>query len=162
MELVRRSTQSWVAKRAPTRTDTIRDRSISPFGVHHEPDESAPTAIGRIAYEKLFGHPPSEKTKNALSWAVHIGYGLSAGALFAAVRPQARLRDGALYSTALWLFGDELGTAVLGLADNPMTFPPIRHAASLAQHLGYGLVLATATRAIVGGPSAHACSCGCS
>lgn len=136
---------------------------MSPIGTHHHADESGTTAIGRILYETLFGRAPSAKTLNRLSWAVHITYGLSVGALFAAFRPDPRpLRDGALYGAALWLFGDELAVPLLGLSDKPTAYHPARHAHSLAQHLGYGLALAAATRVLGGERAAHACSCGCS
>lgn len=136
---------------------------MSPFGPHHHADESATDAIGRIAYEKLFGRPPTDKMKNRLSWAVHIGYGVVVGAMFSALRPRPSvLRDGALYGAGLWLFGDELMVPLLGLSDKPTAYHPLRHAHSFAQHIGYGVALAAATRAFAGEPHAHACSCGCS
>lgn len=153
MELVRRSTQRFVTARAPGRT---------PSGARYHADESATTAIGRIAYEALFQRPPSEKMKNALSWAVHISYGIGAGALFAALRPQARPIEGALYGAALWLLGDELAVPLLRLSDKPSAYHPSQHAQSFAQHLGYGIALAAATHVLVGRRYAHACSCGCS
>lgn len=153
MEVVRRSSQRLVTKRAPGRT---------PPGARYHADESATTAIGRIAYETLFGRPPSEKMKNALSWAVHITYGVGVGAVFAALRPQPRMLDGALYGAALWLLGDELAVPLLGLSDKPSAYHPSQHAQSFAQHLGYGIALAAATRLLVGERHAHACSCGCS
>jgi hypothetical protein len=100
--------------------------------------------------------------KNALSWAVHITYGVGVGAMFAALRPQPRPLDGALYGAALWLLGDELAVPLLRLSDKPSAYHPTQHAQSFAQHLGYGIVLAAATRMLVGERHVHACSCGCS
>lgn len=152
MELVRRTTAGWVKKKPHEPMDVFATgRTISPFGVHHQPDESATDALGRIAYEKVTGNTPSESTKRELSWAVHIAYGVVVAATFVALRRHPRvLRDGFWFGAALWLFGDELVVPLLGLADKPTAYHPTQHAQSFAQHIGFGVTTAAATRALEG------------
>jgi uncharacterized membrane protein YagU involved in acid resistance len=150
MELVRRGTGRFVAARTPKPTDVFAtERSISPFGPQHGPDEGATEALGRIAYERVVGHPPSPEAKWTLSWAVHIAYGLAVAMAYGAIRggrTYRPVRDGALFGAALWLLGDELAAPLLGLSDKPTAYPPTRHLQSLAQHLGFGVATATTTR----------------
>ena len=150
MELVRRGTAPWIKQKEPEPMDVFAtERSMSLYGVHHQPDESATDAIGRLAYEKVTGEEPTPSTKRALSWAVHIGYGLLVTTLFMSFRRHPRvLRDGLWLGAGLWLFGDELAVPLLGLADKPTAYHPTRHAQSLAQHIGFGVTTAAATRAL--------------
>jgi uncharacterized membrane protein YagU involved in acid resistance len=150
MELVRRATSKWLEEEPRKTADMFAsERSMSRIGVNHRPDESATDALGRIVYEKVTGHEPDQKTKGQLSWAVHIGYGLSVAALFMIVRKHPRVvRDGALYGAGLWLFGDELAVPLLGLSDKPTAYDKNHHAASFAQHIGFGVSTAAATRAL--------------
>ncbi|MGN6107198.1 MAG: hypothetical protein ACTHU0_18970 [Kofleriaceae bacterium] len=147
MQLVQRLTAGLVRTRTPRPLDVFpTERSMSPFGPRHHPDESATDAIGRIAYRKLTGREPSEKRKRALSWGVHLGYGFAVAALYGALhdRPSRRgwLFDGAMLGGALWLFGDELVVPLFGLSDKPTAYHPTRHLQSLAMHLGYGMATA--------------------
>src|SRR6187455_2459064 len=91
MEVVRRMSAPLVEKGAGAMpAHPPHRRSMSVIGTHHEADESATDAIGRIAYEKVFGHSPSANAKRAASWAVHIGYGLELGALYGVLRGETR------------------------------------------------------------------------
>lgn len=150
MELVRRKTAPLVQERAPRPTDVFASAlSISPWGPQHLDGESPTAAIGRIGFERLLGRTPSDRTKEALSWAVHIAYGLSVAALFAAVRKRPRIvRDGFWFGAALWLFGDELAVPLLGLADKPSAYHPTFHAQAFAQHIAFGIATAAATRGL--------------
>jgi uncharacterized membrane protein YagU involved in acid resistance len=152
MELVRRATAPLVKERARKPTDVfVTERTISQVGIHHEPGESAPEAIGRIGYQKLVGEEPSKKTKSDLSWAIHLGYGLLVASGYALLRGHAHghtLRDGLMFGTGLWLFGDELAVPLLGLADKPSAYHPTQHLQSFAQHLGFGVATAATTRAL--------------
>jgi hypothetical protein len=153
MDLVRRGTSPFVKERAPKPTDVFfSEQTISPLGQQHERGEGATDALGRLAYEKVTGREPSSGTKRALSWAVHIAYGLLVAAAYAAIRGTRRhpVRDGVLFGTGLWLLGDELAVPLLGLADKPTAYHPTRHLQSLAQHLGFGIATATTTRALEG------------
>ncbi|MBX3158574.1 MAG: hypothetical protein KF773_21570 [Deltaproteobacteria bacterium] len=152
MEVIRRATAPLVKDRAPSPYDVLpTERSMSPFGLHHEPGESATTAIGRIAYQQLLGRPPSERMSALLSWGVHLGYGLVAAAAFGALRGARAhhvVRDGLAFGSGLWLLGDELTVPLLGLADKPTAYHPTRHLQSLAQHLGFGVATAATARAL--------------
>lgn len=149
MEVVRRTTKPLVKRRAPQPQDVFATgRSMSLIGVHHDEEEAATSAIGRIGYEKIVGHRPSKKMTRALSWGVHIGYGLVVAALYGAIRGESRhvVRDGALFGTALWLIGDELVVPLLGLADKPTAYHPTQHLQSFAQHIGFGVGTVAATQ----------------
>lgn len=122
---------------------------MSPLGPQHEADETATDALARIAYQKLVGHRPSRAVQNKLSWAVHIGYGLTAAALYGAIRhghARSALRDGLAFGAGLWLVGDELAVPLLGLADKPTAYHPTVHLQALVAHLGYGVATAGTTR----------------
>lgn len=125
--------------------------SWSLIGEHHEPDESATAAIGRLAYGRLTGQRPSPKRKQQLSNAVHWGYGLGVGLIYGLIRGRNRrasvdVLSGPAYGLGLWLFGDMLAVPLLGLADKPARFVPGMHLHALAGHLAYGLATAAGTR----------------
>lgn len=153
MELAVRLTTPLVRQRAPRPTDVFKtERSMSLIGPHHRDDESPSDAVGRIGYEKLLHREPSDKAKQALSWSVHLGYGLAMAGLFGALRanrrrPRRLLRDGAIFGALLWLVVDELAVPLLGLADKPTQYHPTQHLQSLTAHLGYGVATAAAARA---------------
>jgi hypothetical protein len=127
---------------------------MSPLGSHHRDDESATAAVGRIGYERVVGHDPSEKQERALSLAAHLGYGLCVAGLYGAIEARRRrsltraIRTGALFGLGLWLFGDELAAPLLGLSDKPTQYHPTQHAQSLVAHLGFGIATAATTHAI--------------
>jgi hypothetical protein len=149
MELVRRVTSPLVEKWARAMpAHPPHRRSMSVIGTHHEGNESATDAIGRIAYEKLTGHTPTAQAKRAASWAVHLGYGLELGALYGLLRGETRhpARDGLAVAFASWLLVDELANSLLGLADKPTAYPIASHVQALVMHVGYGLALAATTR----------------
>ena len=144
-------TKPVVKKRVPRGTAVFAtERSVSPVGIHHRPDEGTTDALARISYEKILRRPPSPRVQRALSLAIHVGYGVLAGGAFAALRhaPRHAVRDGALFGAALWLVGTELAAPLLGLADKPTAYHPTRHVQTLLQHLGYGVATVTATRAL--------------
>jgi hypothetical protein len=149
MELVRRATAPLVEKWAHAMpAHPPMERSMSLMGTHHQGNESATDALGRIAYEKLTGRAATAKATRAASWAVHIGYGLHLGALYGLLRGETchPVRDGLAFAFASWLLVDELANSLLGLADRPAAYPVAGHAQALAMHLGYGLALASTAR----------------
>lgn len=155
MQLVQRVTRPLVKPRPHKPTDVFEtERSMSPLGTHHHPDESATDAIARLGYTKIAGQEPSPKLKKALSWGVHIGYGLAVASLWGLARgTRSRrtrvrhiVRDGLVFGAALWLAGDELAVPLLGLADKPTAYSPSSHVQALAAHLGYGVATTAATR----------------
>lgn len=150
MQLAQTLAKPLVKQREPKPTDVfLTERSMSPLGPQHHPDESATDALGRIAYQKLAGHPPSPRTKKKLSWGVHIGYGLLVASLYGLVRggrTHHALRDGLLFGSGLWLLGDELAVPLLGLGDKPTAYHPTLHLQTLLAHLGFGAATAGATQ----------------
>jgi hypothetical protein len=154
MQLAQRSTRRFVKELPPKPTDVfLSERTMSPLGPQHRPGEGPTDALGRIAYERVVGKPPSARVKKALSWGVHIGYGLLAASLFGAVRAghhRRAFRDGLVFGAALWLVGDELVVPLLGLQDKPTAYHPTRHAQSLVGHLGFGAATAETVRLLEG------------
>jgi hypothetical protein len=149
MEVARRLTNPFVKtwrRGAPVFTTD----SEVPFGVRHRPDESATDAIARITYENVLRRQPSPRTQRAMSWAIHIGYGLACAGAFGALarRPRHAVRTGALFGAALWLLGDEILSPVLGLSDKPTEYHPTAHAQALLTHLGYGVATVATTNAL--------------
>jgi hypothetical protein len=155
MSGAKRLVQPLVKKRAPKPTDVFAsERTMSPLGSHHRKDESATDALGRMAFERIVGHEPSDRQERALSWAVHIAYGLLVAGIYGGVGARERrtlaraIRTGALFGLGLWLFGDELAVPLLGLSDKPTQYDVTAHAQSLVAHLGFGIATATTTNAI--------------
>jgi uncharacterized membrane protein YagU involved in acid resistance len=133
------------------------DPSWSIVGDHHEPNESATGALGRMGYERITGERPSPELEEQLSNVVHWTYGLAVGAVYGLIRgrrrrPRFRSRptvdalSGAAYGAGLWLFGDMLAVPLFGLADKPARFVPGMHVHSLIGHLAFGLATAAGTR----------------
>jgi len=136
--------------RAATRDDGPHALSdISLAGTHHTEEESSTAAMGRIAFTRLAGQPPkAPETASTLSYVVHYGYGTVQGVLFGALsggRVGQILPEGAAYGTGMWLFGDELGISLLGLAEGPGRYPLSQHLARWGAHIVYGVALATTT-----------------
>lgn len=124
---------------------------VSVVGQQHEEGESAPGAVGRIAYETVVHRSPSKKTKKKLMQGVHWGYGIAVGSLYGALRADAEVPDlgwGLAYGAALWLLGDELMVPLLGLAEGPGAHGPAEHANALGAHLAYGAATAAATQGL--------------
>jgi hypothetical protein len=149
MEVAQWLTRPFVKKPKPRGTNVFAsERTISPLGTHHEPDEDATNALARIGYEKIAGQPPSPAVKRALALAIHIGYGLAwAGVVgLALVRPRHTVGAGALFGATLWLGGDEIAAPLLGLSDKPTAYHPTQHLQSLIAHLGYGIATVSSTK----------------
>jgi hypothetical protein len=136
---------------------------ISIVGKQHREDESSTAAVGRIAYEGATGHPPDDRTRSRLSYGVHWSYGILMGGLYGMLRRSAGFPDlpgGLLYSTGLWLFGDELAVPLLGLQGGPTAASPSDHANRLGAHLAYGVATAATTQAMLAGSARVASSLG--
>ena len=128
-------------------SDQLND--ISLVGKQYEKGESSTEALGRMAYEKVVGEEPDEKTKEILSYATHWLYGLVQGGIYNGLRKKAAGADmlgGLLFGTALWLFGDEMAVPALGLQKGPTAVSPAQHVNRFGAHLAYGLGTATASQ----------------
>jgi hypothetical protein len=153
MSTAKRLVQPFVKDLPPKPMDVFpSEKSMSPLGTQHGPDESATDALGRMGYQSVVGHDPSPKGKRALSWGVHIAYGLFVAGLYGLIEARERhtltraLGTGALFGAGLWLIGDELVVPLLGLQDKPTEYSASRHAQALAAHLGFGLATGATTQ----------------
>ena len=140
----------------PAQRETAREpgplNSIALFGSPRREGEPSTEAAGRIAYRLITGvEPRSRETLQALSTAVHYGFGLVMGGLFGAIRGPAAPPDpvaGLAFGAALWLGAHELVVPLVGLGDGPTAEPIAMHAHELGGHLAYGLATAAATQAL--------------
>jgi hypothetical protein len=137
MQLAHWVTGPLTRPRTPRPMDVFAtERSISPLGPQHFPDEGATSAIVRIAYERLAHRPPSPRVKTALSWALHLGYGLLVASVYGAVRAPARRRRHGLRGLMRGRMRDGLRGAVRGRTHGGM-----RGAVQGGALLGLGLWL---------------------
>lgn len=99
----------------------------------------AAEAISRTVRDRGLG--PAEK--ELAGPAVHYGYSILWGGIYGAAAerlPAVATGLGLPFGIGLWLFGDELGLAAVGLAKWPTEYPASTHARALGAHLTYGLV----------------------
>jgi hypothetical protein len=125
---------------------------ISLVGQQHKEGESSTEAVGRIAFEGVTGKKPrSKETRRTLSYEVHWAFGMTAAALYGALRGSARVPDvlgGLALAVGLWGLGDELAVPLLGLAGGPTSSPPELHAYTLGAHVAYGLTTAAVAQVL--------------
>lgn len=89
----------------------------------------------------------SEEQRPYLAQRLHWAYGLGAASAYALLRrrlPEAATGQGLLFGAAFSLFGDELFTALTGLAESPREYPWQAHARGFVGHLAFGVVADTA------------------
>jgi hypothetical protein len=96
-----------------------------------------------VAAEKAlqaFGADADEEKRKKLASAIHWALGISAGAMYGALRNQAPFRTGSgvAFGVAFWLAVDELANSLLGLTPPPQQFPWQTHARGLAGHAVLG------------------------
>ncbi len=147
MRLVQSRTDSFVREPHAKPTDVFAtERTLSPLGTHHRPDESPAEALARIAYTRLVGHEPTAEHTRALAQALRVTLGCIAGIVLA--RTLRSLGRGAASGVALWLVLDELLFPLVGLADRPTAYHPTYHARLLAERVSYGVTSALTNRAL--------------
>lgn len=108
------------------------------------PEESTTAKAGRIAYEQVTGDEPQGQTKTYLSYGVDWAYTIAFSAAYGVLRnlfPAVRVGFGTGMGTFLWLFGDEIGVWLMGLAAPPTRYPAKLHLHSAAAHWVYGATL---------------------
>ena len=104
-------------------------------------DEPASEKAAENITEAVTGHRLSEDEKKVGGQIAHHAFGVAAGALYgmmAAKAPQLGVAGGLPYGAFVWLAGPEIGLPLAGLSRSPTSYPPARHAASLATHLVFG------------------------
>jgi len=115
------------------------------------PNESSGEALARITYEKVRGHEPSQTTKRRLSGVLAWAYGAENGAtygLLRAGRHELDLAGGAALGTFMWLFNNELGAPLVGLAPGPQRGPLKQHLHRWGAHLAFGVTTAAVTQTL--------------
>lgn len=141
---------TWLMNRATT---ALYERENEAARTREDNARDGKTAYG-VAAEKvasLAGTELSDDQRARYGERIHWALGISAGALYGALRPRsdaATLAGGLLFGAAFWLLMDETVTPALGLTKGPAAFPWQTHARGLAGHLVFGTVANTALTAI--------------
>ncbi len=121
---------------SPSRSET----DFSLVGKQYQEGESAPAALGRMVYQRMNGREPRAKeTKELLGSLVHWSYGLLQGGMYGSIRKGGGPFSGLIYSSGLWLLGDEMVVPLLGLQAGPASSSLADHANRLGAHWAYGL-----------------------
>ncbi|MDA8372179.1 MAG: hypothetical protein M0026_20250 [Nocardiopsaceae bacterium] len=110
-----------------------------------------PKLITRTLLPSGFPSRP-RRGEDAATTAVHLGIGMSAGAVFGLLTGQRRPRriSGALYGLAVWLAGYEGWAPVIGAQPPAHRDAPGRAWTMAAAHVVYGMVLAGTLRVLRG------------
>jgi len=114
-------------------------------------DEPASMKAASHVSEAVNGEPLTERGKNIGGPIVHHVFGAAAGALYGAAAarvPQLAAGGGVPYGSFVWLVGAEIGVPMSGLSRSPGSYPPSRHAASLATHVMFGLMVEATRRSL--------------
>jgi uncharacterized membrane protein YagU involved in acid resistance len=143
------ATELWNRLVKPRNTHPRPRRSWSLIGEHHTRDEYSNVALARVLYTKVAGHPPSERAKPLLGTAVHWGFGVASGALYALARDTREgldMRGGLTLAMGLWALVDEIGLSLGGFQDAPTSYPARAHVSALVSHVAYGVAVAATTQ----------------
>ncbi len=123
-------------------------------GGEQDSEEPATVTVARRISRGALGRDlEAEKTKQAGGNAVHYLYSTLWGGVYGAlaeVQPAVTVGMGMPFGIGLWLFGDELGLAAMGLAKWPTEYPASTHAYALGSHVVYGLVTDLVRRGLRG------------
>jgi hypothetical protein len=114
------------------------------FGFDHEADVNSAQLLSRV----LLRREISETAAARAGIALHYSYGAIVGAAYAVSAqrlPQIREGFGAGFGALLWLAGDEIPIAALGISE-PRSKSAASHAAALSAHLIFGAVLEAMVR----------------
>lgn len=132
----------------PANHDVNPAHSISLFGKHHQLNESAPAAFGRIVYDQLVGETPDDAAREQFVASIPVLLGIIAGILYGGTRTTTRARDiagGFFYGIRLW-FNDTMGTALLGLRPGPGAYSREQHTWRLVGFWVYSFTTTAITR----------------
>jgi len=117
-------------------------------GEQPKSDDATMKAANRIA-KAVLNRELSHEEKEKAGPIVHYSFGALTGALYgglAEVLPLTTVGQGTAFSSALWLFGDEIAVPALGLSGSPLKAPISSHAYAWASHLVYGFTTEWARR----------------
>jgi uncharacterized membrane protein YagU involved in acid resistance len=142
------------AKKSEPDQQTEQDESPGdnrPARSQSQGNEPATAVLAEKVSERVLHHRLTEEEKKIAEPAVHYGYGMLVGALYGALAeevPVATACYGTLYSSALWLLGDEMAVPMLKLSKPPTQYPPKTHLSAFASHLVYGLTAESVRRMV--------------
>jgi hypothetical protein len=111
------------------------------FGFDREADVNGARLASRIFSSGRLGEPAARH----LGIAMHYGLGATFGLLY--VLSGAPAISGAALGALLWLLADEIPISATGIS-NPSQKSPRSHAAALASHLLFGVVVTQTVRAL--------------
>ena len=112
-------------------------------------DEPASRKVASNLTQAALGKPLGERGRRIGGPLVHHAFGAVAGAVYgaaAARSPRVAAGGGMPYGALVWLAGAEAGVPLAKLSYPPTSYPPARHAASLATHLVFGATVETVRR----------------
>jgi uncharacterized membrane protein YagU involved in acid resistance len=131
---------TWVLGRVTT---VLYERESKPAREREDRARHGKTAYGVAAEKaaKLVGTELSDDEREKYGSAIHWGLGITAGAVYAALRPRvesAAVARGLAFGTAFWLLMDETATPAMRLTPGPSAFPWQTHTRGLLGHLAFG------------------------
>jgi len=105
-------------------------------------DDNATERLANFVSVGTVGHELSKEQKDIGGRVFHYVFGATNGALYGVaseISPRLTFGAGLPFGAAIWVVADEIVVPALGLSKWPLSYPPSKHAASLASHLVYGL-----------------------
>ena len=129
---------TYIYERQPSKIRKIEARVSEGKGAYG-------TAAEKVA--RLAGVELDDARRMRFGSAIHWTMGITAGALYGALRARFRTLDatqGLPFGLGMWLVIDEVLLWKLGLAKAPPAYPWQTHARGLAGHVAYGLTADTA------------------
>jgi putative membrane protein len=139
---VQKVAQSW-RDNDPRRPSDESDKGQAKSNNGSRGQNEDPTMkMAELLSEKILHRQLTTDEKKKAGPIVHYAYGGLAGGFYgvaAEVIPAAKRGFGTYYATALFLGGDEIGVAALGLAKSPLSYPLSSHVNALGAHLVYGI-----------------------
>lgn len=115
----------------------------------NRPTDMDPAHAAAAKAADRFDADIGDRHDNPLGHTVHYGVGAGIGALYGLLRgmaPSVSTGRGALYGLAAFLLADEVGAPALGLAKNPLNYPPRAHARGALAHTVFGVLTDLGTR----------------
>ncbi len=113
-------------------------------------EASAPAKVAKRIGEGVFKKDVSADLIPLLTNATHWGYGTGWGTIYgiaAGTTGRSRLRDGAVFGTAVWLMS-YVQLVPMGLYEPPWKYSPKDLAMDLSYHLAYGVGTAGGYRVV--------------
>lgn len=108
------------------------------FGLDKEADLRSVERLTKVFADRVLSEGRSEQ----VALILHYAYGTAAGAAYSAIAetlPATRFGFGALFGTAVWIFGDEIPITLMNIS-NPFNRSGRSHGSAFVAHLLFGTV----------------------